>query len=62
MAITTTTPDDSNFSSARDYAAWLGLTPKQHSTSGKSRSGLVDPIMGQSLCQQDLGTFPINHA
>jgi transposase len=38
-AIAATTPDVSNFSSARDYAAWLGLTPKQHSTGGKPRSG-----------------------
>ena len=38
-AIAATTPDVSNFSSARDYAAWLGLTPKRHSTGGKPRSG-----------------------
>ncbi|XWN32625.1 MAG: IS110 family transposase [Devosia sp.] len=38
-AIAATTPDVSNFSSTRDYAAWLGLTPKQHSTGGKPRSG-----------------------
>jgi len=38
-AIAATTPDVGNFSSARDYAAWLGLTPRQHSTGGKPRSG-----------------------
>lgn len=38
-AIAATTPDVSNFGSARDYAAWLGLTPKQRSTGGKPRNG-----------------------
>jgi transposase len=27
------------FSSARDFAAWIGLTPRQHSSGGKQRSG-----------------------
>ena len=39
-----TTPDVSNFGSARDYAAWLGLTPKQHSTGGKPRSGGISKM------------------
>ena len=43
-AITATTPDVSNFSSARDFAAWLGLTPKQHSTGGKPRSGRISKM------------------
>jgi transposase len=43
-AIAATTPDVSNFSSARDYAAWLGLTPKQHSTGGKPRSGGISKM------------------
>lgn len=43
-AIAATTPDVSNFSSARDYAAWLGLTPKQHSTGGKHRSGGISKM------------------
>lgn len=38
-AITATTPEVSNFRSARDYAAWLGLTPKPHSSGGKERLG-----------------------
>lgn len=42
--LTATTPDVSNFSSARDYAAWLGLTPKQHSTGGKPRSGGISKM------------------
>lgn len=43
-AIAATTPDVSNFSSARDYAAWLGLTPKQHSTGGQPRSGGISKM------------------
>jgi transposase len=36
--IAATTPDVDNFDCARDYAAWLGLTPKPHSTGAKQRS------------------------
>ena len=43
-AIAATTPDVGNFSSARDYAAWLGLTPKQHSTGGKPWSGGISKM------------------
>lgn len=43
-AIAATTPDVSNFGSARDYAAWLGLTPKQHSTGGKPGSGGISKM------------------
>lgn len=43
-AIAATTPNVGNFSSARDYAAWLGLTPKQHSTGGKPWSGGISKM------------------
>ena len=36
-----TLPDVSNFKSARDLAAWLGLTPKPHSSGGKERLGKI---------------------
>ena len=42
--IAATTPDVGNFSSARDYAAWLGLTPKPHSTGGKQRVGRISKM------------------
>lgn len=48
-AIAATTPDVSSFSSARDYAAWLGLTPKQHSTGGKPRSGGISKMGNRYL-------------
>ena len=33
------TPDPHSFKSGRDFAAWMGLTPKDHSTAGKTRLG-----------------------
>ena len=40
-AFAATTPDVAAFRSARDYAAWLGLTPRPHSSGGKERLGRV---------------------
>jgi transposase len=38
-ALTATVSDPAMFRSGRDFAAWLGLTPRQHSTGGKERLG-----------------------
>ncbi|WP_376100746.1 IS110 family transposase (plasmid) [Roseomonas sp. CCTCC AB2023176] len=38
-AIVATVGDVSNFASARHFAAWIGLVPKQNSTGGKPRQG-----------------------
>jgi transposase len=35
------TPTPAAFRSARHFAAWLGLTPKDHSTAGKVRHGVI---------------------
>jgi transposase len=35
------TPDPRAFASGRHFAAWLGLTPKDHSTAGKTRLGKI---------------------
>jgi transposase len=35
------TPDPNGFSSGRQFAAWMGLTPKDHSTAGKARPGVI---------------------
>jgi transposase len=35
------TPAPEAFLSARHFAAWLGLTPKDHSTAGKIRHGVI---------------------
>ena len=39
--IATTVGDISLFKSARHFAAWLGLVPRQHSTGGKTRLGRI---------------------
>jgi transposase len=40
-AIAATVPDAALFRSGRDFAAWLGLAPRQHSTGGKTRLGRI---------------------
>jgi transposase len=40
-AILATVPDMSGFSSGREFAAFLGLTPRQHSSGGKERLGRI---------------------
>lgn len=39
-------PPAESFSKGRDFAAWMGLTPRQHSTGGKTRLGRTSK-MGQ---------------
>jgi len=38
-AIAASVTDPNQFTSGRQFAAWLGLTPRQHSTGGKTRLG-----------------------
>jgi transposase len=40
-AIAATVPDATNFKSGRDFAAWLGLVPRQNSSGGKDRLGHI---------------------
>lgn len=40
-AIAATVTDPDQFRSGRQFAAWLGLTPQQHSTGGKTRLGAI---------------------
>ena len=37
--IAATVPDASQFSSGREFAAWIGLVPREHSSGGKQRLG-----------------------
>jgi len=41
MAIASTVPDPGMFRSGREFAAWLGLTPKSHSSGGKDKRGRI---------------------
>jgi transposase len=48
-AITASVPDPRVFRSGRDFAAWLGVTPKQHSTGGKEKLGAITKQGNRSL-------------
>jgi transposase len=41
VLLTMKTPDPALFRSGRQFAAWIGLTPKDHSTAGKVRLGVI---------------------
>lgn len=41
LAVEAFAPDIEQFKSGRDFAAWLGLVPRQHSTGGKARLGRI---------------------
>ncbi len=43
-AIAATVTDPAHFTSSRQFAAWLGLTPKAHSSGGKERLGGVSKM------------------
>jgi transposase len=42
-------PDPHAFRCGRDFAAWLGLTPKDHSTAGKTRLGIITRAGDETL-------------
>ena len=48
-AIATLAPPPENFRKARDFAAWLCLTPRQNSTGGKQRLGATTRMGERSL-------------
>lgn len=48
-AITALAPPAEMFSKGRDFAAWLGLAPRQHSSGGKDRLGRTTKMGERSL-------------
>ncbi len=46
------TPDPRAFTSGRHFAAWLGLTPKDHSTAGKTRLGKITRAGDETVAQR----------
>lgn len=48
-ALAVLAPPPQTFRRARDFAAWLGLTPRQHSTGGKQRLGATTKMGERSL-------------
>jgi transposase len=57
LAIETFAPELSSFRRGRDFAAWLGLVPKQHSTGGKARLGKTS-----KMGQRDIRTLLVSGA
>lgn len=53
MLLAMKVPDAASFRSGRDFAAWIGLTPRDHSTAGKQRLGAItragDPTLRSVL-------------
>lgn len=48
-ALVTLAPPAESFRRGRDFAAWLGLVPRQHSTGGKQRLGATTKMGERSL-------------
>lgn len=48
-ALAVLAPPPGTFRKSRDFAAWLGLTPRQHSTGGKHRLGATTKMGERSL-------------
>lgn len=48
-ALAATVPDTTGFRSSRDLSAWLGLTPKPHSSGGKVRLGRISKMGNRYL-------------
>src|SRR5260370_35384251 len=49
-ALVALAPEASTFRRGRDFAAWLGLAPRQHSSVGKERLGRAHKSGERSLC------------
>ena len=50
-AIMAFAPDLRAFASGRNFAAWLGLVPRQRSTGGKTRHGGVSKMGQTDICK-----------
>ena len=53
MALHAYAPPMENFGCGSDFAAWVGLTPRQHSAAGKQRLGRIT-----KMGQRDLRQLP----
>jgi transposase len=49
VLLTMKTPEPALFRSGRQFAAWIGLTPKDHSTAGKLRLGVITRAGDETL-------------
>ncbi|NIB58673.1 transposase [Agrobacterium tumefaciens] len=55
MAVNALVPDPAGFKCARHFAAWIGLTPKAHSSGSKERLGRISK-MGNPVLRSLLTT------
>jgi transposase len=58
VLLTMKTPSPKSFRSGRQFAAWIGLTPKDHSTAGKVRLGVITRA-GDEALRSVFGACPI---
>lgn len=49
FALSASVPDAGAFRSGRHFAAWIGLTPRQHSSGGQERLGHISKMGNQDL-------------
>lgn len=49
MLLSMKTPSPELFRSGRQFAAWMGLTPKDHSTAGKAKPGVITRAGDEAL-------------
>jgi transposase len=49
VLLRTKAPEPAPFQSGRQFAAWIGLTPKDHSTAGKVRPGVITRAGDEAL-------------
>ena len=54
MALQAFAPPMESFRRGRDFSAWLGLVPRQHTTGGKPRLGRISKIDGPTRSQAPL--------
>lgn len=48
-ALAALAPPPESFAKARDFAAWLGLVPRQHSSGGKQKLGAISRMGERTL-------------
>jgi transposase len=59
-AVAVLAPPPGTFRKARDFAAWLGLVPRQHSTGGKQRLGVTTKMTELAAAGQEADTVMID--
>ena len=58
MAVNAFAPPMESFHRGRDFAAWIGLTPRQHPTAGKQQLGRITKMGSDILTSGAFQIFP----